>query len=102
MSAEHSFHIGDMVVVNSRTYECMNGSVGMIAVIDRCYGNAQDYGLDFSCGTFVCKDVRVNLHDLGGRLNSETGWWVGKKDIEHFCPDDDQEYSLEDLESIFA
>lgn len=101
MSAEHSFRIGDMVVVNSRTYECMNGSVGMIAVIERC-GKAQDYGLDFSCGTFVCKDVHVNLHDLGGRLNSETGWWVGKNDIEHFCPDDDQEYSLEDLESIFA
>lgn len=99
MSAEHSFHIGDMVVVNSRIYECMNGSVGMIAVTER-YG--KDYGLDFSRGTFVCKDMCVNLHDLGGRLNSETGWWVGENDIEHFCPDDDQEYSLEDLESIFA
>ena len=103
MGTKHNFRVGDIVIVNSRVYRCMDGSVGIIAAIDGYgFGNSPDYGLDFSCGTFVCSDEYVNLHDLAGRLPAPTGWWVGGEDIEYFCQDDDRDYSLENLESIFA
>ena len=94
-----TFHVGDMVMVDSRIYDRINGSVGVIAAADK---SLLSYGLDFSSGTIVGHPEFIDLHNLGGILPRDTGWWVPATDVVPYCPDDDLVYSLEDLESFFA